>query len=233
MDSQQTTLQPAGLLTTVGTFTGIVFGWMTAGLMITAVVAFLVANSVGVLEFLFEFPLALIGLFLVELVLVVVISSMTQRISAAVAGVLFVVYSIINGIFLSTIFLAYSLGSIGVVFAITAGTFGLMSIYGITTGRDLTRLGNLAIMGLVGILLGSVINIFLRSDALTWLFTYVGIGVFLVLTARDAQQVRRYAEMAEHTQGGLARYAIVAALALYLDFVNLFLMLLRLFGDRR
>jgi FtsH-binding integral membrane protein len=210
-----------------------VFLWMSLGLSITGFVAYFVASSPAVVRAVVLNKAIFWVLILAELGLVVAISAATERIGATVAAGLFALYSALNGVTLSVIFLAYTLHSIGQVFFITAGTFAGFAIYGYVTRRDLTSMGQLFFMGLIGIVIASVVNIFLGSDALDWAISVVGVVVFCGLTAWDMQTLKSYA--LETGSGGEAarRYSIVGALRLYLDFINLFLMLLRLFGSRR
>jgi FtsH-binding integral membrane protein len=170
-----------------------------------------------------------------ELGLVIGISAAINRISAATASMLFIAYSAINGLTLSAIFLVYTATSIGTVFFITAGMFGTLAVWGYVTKRDLTSMGQLFFMGLIGIIIASVVNMFMASDALTWAISVIGVIVFCGLTAYDAQTLRAYALQNADGLGSEAsgKVAILGALRLYLDFINLFLMLLRLFGGRR
>jgi hypothetical protein len=207
-----------------------VYAWMTAGLLTTGAVAMLTAST-GLADLLFSTPLFFV-LFLVEIGLVWFLSARIMRLAPATATALFLVYSLINGLTLSVIFLAYTQASIASTFFITGGTFGLMSVYGYTTKRDLTRVGSLLVMALIGFLLASIVNIFLASSALYWILTYAGIAIFVGLTAWDTQKIRRLSSSVSSESDG-HRVAIIGALMLYLDFVNLFLLLLRLFGRRR
>jgi uncharacterized protein len=211
-----------------------VYLWMSVGLALTGVVAYGVASLAANGAFPISRPLFWVLIF-VELGLVMAIAGAINRISAATASGLFLLYSAVNGVTLSVIFLAYTLHSIGQVFFITAGTFAAFAVYGYVTKRDLTQMGQLFFMGLIGIVIASVVNIFLGSDALSWAISVVGVAVFCGLTAYDMQKLRSYALGASRDAGGemVAKMSIVGALMLYLDFINLFLMLLRLFGDRR
>ena len=161
------------------------------------------------------------------------LSAALPRLSYATAGILFLLYSGLNGLTMAAIFLVYTLGSVGGVFLITAGTFGAVAFYGATTKRDLSSVGSLAFMGLIGIILASIVNIFLNSSALSWIISYVGVAVFVGLTAYDMQKLKQIHESASLRGEEAAKVAIHGALRLYLDFVNLFLMLLRIFGNRR
>ena len=207
-----------------------VYAWMTAGLLTTGAVAMLTAST-GLADLLFSTPLFFV-LFLVEIGLVWFLSARITKLAPATATALFLVYSLINGLTLSVIFLAYTQASIASTFFITGGTFGLMSVYGYTTKRDLTRVGSLLVMALIGFLLASIVNIFLQSAAFYWILTYAGIAIFVGLTAWDTQKIRRLSSNVSNEADG-HRVAILGALMLYLDFINLFLLLLRLFGRRR
>ena len=158
---------------------------------------------------------------------------MAQKISAASAGIVFLLYAILNGITFSLIFLIYTSSSIALTFLITAGTFGIMSLYGYFTKRDLTTVGNIATMALIGLIIASVINLFLSNDIVYWITTYAGVLIFVALTAYDTQKLKQLYLVGESTVGGERKEAIVGALTLYLDFINLFLLLLRIFGRQR
>jgi FtsH-binding integral membrane protein len=206
---------------------------MTLGLVITAVVAAWVAGSPSLVEFIFSSPLLLIGLFVAEIVVVIALSAAITRISPGVAVGLFILYSALTGITLSTIFLVFTDASIATTFLITGGTFGLMSLFGFVTKRDLTKLGNLFIMLLLGFVIASLVNLFLRSDALYWILTFGGIAIFVGLIAYDTQRIKRLAASRLAAGQSHSPVAVMGALALYLDFINLFLLLLRLFGRQR
>ena len=215
------------------TFISQVYLWMATALVATAVVAALVASDVSLVIAVVSNPLLLLGLLIGEIALVVVLSAAMNRLSAATATALFFGYAALNGVTLSFIFLVYTDASIASTFLVTAGTFAVMSAYGFYTQRDLTSIGNLLVMGLIGFLIASVVNLFLRSDAIYWITTYAAILIFVGLTAYDTQRIKRMAS------GGIAggemerKASILGALRLYLDFVNLFLLLLRVMGRRR
>ncbi len=210
-----------------------VFSWMALGLALTGVVAWMTANSTSMIEAIFGNRLLFYGLILGEFGLAIALSSAIDRLSYTAAGAMFLVYSGVNGLVLSLIFLIYTLTSVAGVFFITAGTFGAVAFYGATTRRDLSSMGAIAFMGLIGIILASVVNIFLQSSAVYWIATYVGVAVFVGLTAYDMQKLKAMHESgALHGESG-AKLAVLGALTLYLDFVNLFLLLLRIFGNRR
>jgi uncharacterized protein len=209
-----------------------VYAWMTAGLLVTAAVASFVAGSEALTNAIFGNPMLFIGLFVVQIVAVIGLSAGINRLAPAVATAIFMGYAAINGLTLSAIFLAYTEASLASTFLITAGTFGAMSLYGYTTKRDLSTVGNIAFMALIGVLIASVVNIFLRSEALYWIVSYAGVLIFVALTAWDTQKIKNLSQqVTNETDAG--RVAVIGALTLYLDFINLFLFLLRIFGGRR
>ncbi|MCL2790085.1 MAG: Bax inhibitor-1/YccA family protein [Desulfobulbus sp.] len=210
-----------------------VFNWMAVGLAITGFVAYFVAAS-GLVSALIASPIFFI-LVLVELGLVFFLSARIGRIQPGTATGLFVGYSALNGVTLSTIFLVYAKASIAATFLVTAGMFAAMAVYGMVTKRDLSGLGSFMFMGLIGIILASLVNIFLQSPALYWAISAIGVLVFVGLTAYDVQKIKNIGENGIMTQGDAAirKGAIIGALTLYLDFINLFLMLLRFFGGSR
>ena len=210
-----------------------VYGWMTLALMLTGIVARWTADSEAVMQFIFGTPYLFMGLLLVELLSVGYLSARVNSISANAATSIFVAYSVLNGITLSLIFVLYTASSISSTFFIAAGTFAVMSIYGYTTKRDLTSIGNLAFMALIGLIIASVVNYFWQNETLYWITTYAGVLIFVALIAYDTQKIKSI-NMAGNEGTDLERKAaIMGALALYLDFINLFLMLLRLFGRRK
>jgi len=206
-----------------------VYRWMALGLLVTAGVAFVTANALvtGALPF---NKWVFYGLLLAELGLVLAISAMVHRLSAAVAGGLFLLYAALNGATLSLVLLVYTGASVAAAFAITAGTFGAMSVYGTVTRRDITSWGSFLFMGLFGVVIAGLVNLFLQSGMMSFVISCASVVVFTGLTAYDTQKLRAYA-----LQGGpvAAAAPVAGALTLYLDFVNLFLAILRLVGDRR
>jgi uncharacterized protein len=204
------------------------FAWMFVGLMCTGFVSFMLSSNAALVDLIFSNLLVFFGLILAELGLVFFLSARIQRISYGTALVCFLLYSLLNGITLSAIFLIYTANSIAVTFLITGVLFGVMALYGFTTKRDLTSIGNLALMALIGVILVSVVNIFLKSDTLSYVISFVAVGIFIGLTAYDTQKIKRMAE-----NGASENMGILGALTLYLDFINLFLNLLRLLGKRR
>ncbi len=211
-----------------------VYGWMTCGLLLTAFVSWFAARTPAVMELVFANRITFFGLIIAQLALVFVLSGLVQRMSGAVATALFMLYSALTGLTMASIFLVYTYSSIASTFFVTAGMFGAMSFYGYTTKRDLSRIGSLLFMALIGIVLASLVNFWLKSPALMWAITYIGVVVFVGLTAYDTQKLKAMGEQLNaDDKDGFRKYAIVGALTLYLDFINLFLMLLRIFGNRR
>ena len=209
-----------------------VYGWMSLALVITGITAYLTATSQALLQFIFGIPYMFIGLLVGEVLLVIGLSAMINKMSAATATFLFVLYSIVNGLTLSVIFLVYTQGSISLTFFVTAITFGTMSAYGYFTKKDLTSWGNLLLMALVGLVIASIANLFMKNEILYWITTYAGILIFVGLTAYDTQKIKNMNMIG--ADGETARKgAIMGALSLYLDFINLFLLLLRLLGRRK
>jgi uncharacterized protein len=216
----------------VVSFINIVYAWMCAGLALTGLVAWWLSTRPDLMQQVFRMPV-LIGLFIAEIALVFTISAAVNKLSATTATALFMLYSALNGLTLAGIFLIYTGASLGSTFLVTAGTFGAMSVYGMVTKRDLTRIGSFLFMALIGMIIASVVNIFLRSTAMYWIITYAGVLIFVGLTAYDTQRLKMVAAATAHDPAMAARYAVNGALTLYLDFINLFLLLLRVLGDRR
>ncbi len=217
----------------IPSFLARVYAWMTAGLAVTALAAFVTLSTPAILQFVFGTKFVFWGLLIAELGLVVWLSGMVGRLSATAAGAVFLLYSALNGLTLSAVFLAFTSASIVSTFVVTAGTFGAMSVWGLVTKRSLDGLGSFAFMGLIGVILASVVNIFLRSDMLGFVLSCAGVIVFVALTAYDTRKLKMMATAVDGTSEEGRRGAVSGALALYLDFINLFLMLLNLFGRRR
>lgn len=209
------------------------YAWMCTGLLVTAVIAFIVAATPVLANFFINNVWVFYGLLILELIAVFYLAIAAQKISAASAGFVFLVYSILNGLTFSLIFLIYTESSIAITFLITAGTFGVMSLYGYFTKRDLTTVGNIALMALVGLIIASVVNLFFSNSIVYWITTYAGVLIFVALTAYDTQKLKQLYVVGENTFGGERKEAIIGALTLYLDFINLFLFLLRIFGKQR
>ena len=206
---------------------------MTMGLVITAVVAAWVAGNPRLVNSIFSNwwgPLILFG---AQIGLVIGLTAAVYKLAPGVAVALFIAYSALTGVTLSVIFWVYTDASIATTFLVTAGTFGAMSLFGFVTKRDLTKMGSLLIMLLLGFVLASLVNLFLRSTAIYWILTFAGIGIFVGLIAWDTQKIKRMAASGMATGKAGSALAVMGALALYLDFINLFLLLLRLFGRRR
>ena len=210
-----------------------VYGWMTVGLALTALASVFTLSSEAALQLIFGNRLVFYGLIIGELGLVIALSAAINRISSVVATLMFLAYSALNGVTFASIFLVYTSSSIASTFMVASGTFAAMSLYGYATKRDLTGWGSFFFMGLIGIVIASLVNIFLKSEMVTWVVSYLGVFVFVGLTAYDTQKIKLIG------MGGFAdgesrkKAAILGALTLYLDFINLFLMLLRIMGDRR
>lgn len=209
-----------------------VYSWMTLALVITALSALFTVSSPALLQFIFGSKIVFYGLIIGELLLVGSLVAAAQRMSPLVASLVFIGYSALNGLTLSAIFLLYTSGSLALTFGITAGTFAVMSIYGYTTKADLTKIGNLAFMALIGIIIASVVNFFLKSEMLYWIVSYLGVAIFVALIAYDTQKLKDMSVSIDHTGSEGKRASILGALTLYLDFINLFLFLLRLFGRK-
>lgn len=209
-----------------------VFGWMFLGLFITGFAAYYVASTPSILYSLYTTGLVF-GLLIAEVILVAVLSRMVTKMSFATAAVMFIAYAIVNGITLSSIFLIYDIGSITTVFFGTALIFGVMAVYGYVTKVDLSAFRAFLMIGLIGIIVMTLINLFLRSDQLMMLISYVGIAIFAGLTAYDIQKLKNYYNYSTSETGTENKFAIIGALTLYLDFINLFLYLIRLLGKKK
>jgi FtsH-binding integral membrane protein len=219
----------------VNDFVRSVYNWMCIGLGLTALTALYVSSNETMMRLIFANPIIFFGLIIGELALVFSISTRVNKVSAQTATTLFVIYSALNGVTLSFIFLAYARASIVNTFFVCSATFLACSLYGWTTNKDLTSWGSFLFMGLIGVIIASLVNIFIRSSTLSMVVSYIGIIVFVGLTAYDTQKLKNMA-MTQPTglDGVVARKgAILGALALYLDFINLFLLLLRIFGRGR
>lgn len=207
-----------------------VYGKMTLGLLATAATSFLMLSSPALLNILFSSTMSLWILFAVELGLVIYLSARIDKLSTGMATTLFYLYSIMNGVTLTPIFLAYTGVSIAMTFAITAGTFGAMTIFGYVTRQDLSKIGSFLFMALLGLIVCIVVNIFMHNSMLELLISGAGVLIFVGLTAWDTQSIKRMCAEADPSM--LGKVATMGALSLYLDFINLFLYLLRFFGSR-
>lgn len=211
-----------------------VYNWMAIGLGLTGFVAFYVSNSETMLRLIFGNKLVFFGLIIGELALVFSLSARVNKMQASTATGLFMLYAALNGATISAIFLIYTRSSIASTFFVCAATFVACSIYGMTTKRDLTSLGGFMVMGLIGIIIASLVNIFVRSSGMSMIISYIGVFVFVGLTAYDTQKLKAMAlsQPGGLNQGVVRKGAIIGALSLYLDFINMFLMLLRILGNK-
>jgi FtsH-binding integral membrane protein len=210
-----------------------VYVWMTLAMIITGFTAYYVATSQTLLTAIYSNSMVFYGLIIAEFALVFVLSSMINKLSLLTATLMFVLYSVVNGATLSFIFLAYTASSITSVFFITAATFASMALYGYFTKKDLSSWGRILTMGLIGIVIASLVNIFLHNSGLNLIISYVGVLVFVGLTAYDTQKIKQMMLEAPDAGEHMQKIALLGALSLYLDFINLFLMLLRILGSSR
>lgn len=209
-----------------------VYTWMALALVITGFTAYYVATTPSLLSLIYSNQVVLWGLIIAELALVIGLSAAINRLSLTTATLLFVLYSVLNGAMLSSVFLIYTTASIANVFFITAGTFGAMAAYGYLTKKDLTSWGRILLMALIGIIIASVVNIFLRNSMFDLVISYIGVAIFVGLTAYDSQKIKEMMLQAPDASEHAQKIALLGALTLYLDFINLFLYLLRIFGKR-
>ncbi len=240
MEYQGTVVRPED---SVRIFFNRVYGWMAGGLALTAAIAWFVGHNTGIQQVIFGNAIVPILLLVAELGLVIGLSAAIRRMSPQTAGVLFLTYAAVNGLTLSSIFLVYAGQDITMAFLASAGMFLAMSLVGSATHADLSKVGHIAFFGLIGIIVLSVINLFVRNSGFDLLISIIGVVVFLALTAWDTQKLRRIALNLDPTgenpitmAGGnpeAEKAAVIGALMLYLDLVNLFLYLLRIFGGRR
>lgn len=210
-----------------------VYGWMSLALVVTGLVALYTASSATLLELIFGNRIGMWVLIIGTFLLVGWMTMAIRTMSPTLATVLFMAYAALNGMLFSSILLVYTGQSIALTFFISAGTFAAMSVYGYTTKADLTKLGSLAIMALVGIIIASIVNIFMESETLYWIISYAGVAIFVALVAYDTQKIKDIAIYGFDGEASEKKASIIGALSLYLDFINLFLFLLRLFGSRR
>ncbi len=210
-----------------------VYIWMSAGLFLTAVVAMFFVRTTLFYSFVTN-PILFFGAFIAELVLVYRLSAKINKMSLMAAAGSFAAYSILNGLTLSTIFMRYSGTTITTAFFVTAGTFAVMSIWALTTKRDLSGIGHFLMMGVVGIIIASVVNMFLGSSTLYFMISYAGVAVFTLLTAYDTQKIKAMSRQMSFNsdEETFTKLSIMGALKLYLDFINMFLFMLRIFGGR-
>ena len=209
-----------------------VYLWMTMALAITGFTAYGVATSPGILQTIYANPAVMWGIIIAELILVITVSGAINRLSLSVATLLFIVYSVLNGALLSSVFLVYTASSVATVFFITAGTFAAMALVGYTTKTDLSSMGKILLMALIGMIIATIVNLFVKSTGLELIISYIGVLVFVGLTAYDSQKIKQMLLQAPDASEGAQKVALLGALSLYLDFINLFLYLLRIFGRR-
>ncbi len=210
-----------------------VYVWMSLALCITGLTALLVANNNDILYALVQNSTLFWVIMIAELALVFVLASRINKLSMTTATLLFILYSVLNGVTMSFIFMVYTESSIAATFFITAGTFAAVSLYGYATQRDLSSWGSILIMALIGIIIASVVNIFMTSETLYWIISYAGVLIFVGLTAYDTQKIKKTLLNPNNDAGeNLQKVALLGALQLYLDFINLFLHLLRIMGNR-
>lgn len=210
-----------------------VYVWMTLALVLTGITAYGVASSPSLMMTIIQTPAIMWGLIIAELAIVIAISAAINRLSLTTATLLFVLYSVLNGATFSLIFAVYTMSSIANVFFITAGTFGVMAAYGYFTKRDLSSLGRLLLMALIGLIIATLVNVFLvKSSGFDLILSYAGVLIFVGLTAYDTQKIKQMLAMQTDMGEGAQKVALLGALSLYLDFINLFLYLLRIFGRR-
>ena len=207
-----------------------VYTWMTLALLITGVTAFGVASSPTLFMSLSKM---MWGLIIAELALVFILSGAINRLSLGTATLMFIGYSVLNGAMLSSIFLVYEPMVIAKVFFITAGTFGAMAVYGYTTKKDLTSMGKILFMALIGLIIATVVNMFLKSPGFDYILSYIGVAIFIGLTAWNSQKIKEMLQTQYDMSEGAQKLALLGALTLYLDFIKLFLYLLRIFGNNR
>lgn len=209
-----------------------VYVWMTLALVISGLTAYGVASSPGVLMAIATNKILFWGLIIAEFALVFGVSGAINRLSLTTATLMFILYSVINGALLSFIFVVYDMSSIASVFFITAGTFAVMAFIGYTTKTDLSSMGKILLMGLIGIIIATVVNIFLKSTGLAMIVSYVGVLIFVGLTAYDSQKIKQMLLMAEDGGETAQKLALLGSLTLYLDFINLFIHLLSILGKK-
>jgi FtsH-binding integral membrane protein len=210
-----------------------VYGWMSLALVVTGFVAMYTAGSEKLMELIFGNRIMFYALIILQFIAVGTLAGLINRMSALTATIIFITYSAVNGLTLSVIFMVFTTESIASTFFVTAGTFGVMSIYGYTTKSDLSRWGNLLFMGLIGVIIASVANFFLKSSMIYWVTTYIGVVIFVGLTAYDTQKIKNANIIGNEGTEEDSKEAIMGALTLYLDFINLFLYLLRIFGRKK
>lgn len=216
----------------VATFMNAVYAWMGVGLGVTALIAWVTSQSEAMSQTVRQ-PMTFFVLVIAELALVWYVTSAINRLSVATATSLFLLYSALNGLTLSGIFLLYDLGTVGAAFLITGGTFGITSFIGFVTKKDLSGLGGLCFMALIGLILASIVNIFVSNEMLFWIINYAGVLIFVGLTAYDTQKIKQFAYQTQGDALAAGRMSVLGSLILYLDFINLMIFMLRILGGKR
>lgn len=209
-----------------------VYVWMSLALAITGFTAYGVATSPGIMQAIYTNQILFWGLIIAEFALVIGVSAAINKLSLTTATLMFILYSVINGALLSYIFILYTASSISTVFFITAGTFAAMAVVGYTTKTDLSSLGKILLMALIGLIIATVVNVFVKSSGFDMILSYVGVLIFVGLTAYDSQKIKQMLLQAPDAGESAQKVALLGALSLYLDFINLFIYLLRIFGKR-
>ena len=210
-----------------------VYVWMTLALAVSGLVAYYVSGNASIMYSIFANQAVFWILVIAEFGLVIGLTAAINKLSFPVAAIMFLVYSIINGLLLSSIFLVYKIGSIGTTFLVTAGTFAAMAVIGTITKKDLTKMGSILLMALIGIIIATIVNLFLENSTMDIVISALGVLIFTGLTAYDAQKIKLMAESADAVDNTTQKLAVLGALSLYLDFINLFLYLLRFLGKAR
>lgn len=211
-----------------------VYTWMTLALLISGLTALKVVSSPGILSWVFSSQATLYGLLIAEVAVVLLLTWMLNRLSFLAATVMFIAYAVLNGVTCSVYFLKFTSESIASTFFITAGTFGALSLYGMFTKRDLSSIGRILFMSLIGLIIASLVNLFMRNEMIYWIISYAGVAIFVGLTAYDTQKIKQMLEVhGTEVNDTTQKLALMGALTLYLDFINLFIYLLRIMGSRK
>jgi FtsH-binding integral membrane protein len=210
-----------------------VYVWMTLALVVTALSAYYVATTPAALYAIFSSKFMFFGLLIAEIVVVMAMTALINKMSFMVAALMMAAYSVLNGVTMSLIFVVYEMASIATTFFVTAGTFAAMAIVGYTTKKDLTKMGGILLMALIGLIIASVVNWFLQSETMSYVVSGIGVLVFTGLTAYDSQKIKEMLVQCDTVNDGTQKLALLGSLTLYLDFVNLFLYLLRFMGNRK
>ena len=209
-----------------------VYTWMAMALAITGITAYGVSISPNLVNLIFSSKMVFFGIIIAELALVLILSARLHKLSLSTATLMFILYSVLNGVTLSSIFLLYTTSSIATTFFISAGTFGAMSLYGAVTKTDLSSIGKILYMALIGLIIATVVNMFMHSSGFDIIISYAGVLIFVGLTAWDTQKIKLMLAEADYMDEGAQKLALIGALTLYLDFINLFIYLLRILGKR-